>query len=89
MAWGRTHTHTHAYIRTEVISINQARAGRRPVRAWFKNHVIDRNSIEILIKIASMHFTKLNHPQMQFCWENGKYLAHQNFGLYGISCQNL
>ena len=32
-----TQTHTHAYIRTEVISINQARAGLRPARAWFKN----------------------------------------------------
>ena len=31
------HTHTHTYIRTEVISRNQARAGRRPARAWFKN----------------------------------------------------
>ena len=29
--------HTHAYIRTETILRNQARAGLRPARAWFKN----------------------------------------------------
>ena len=33
---GGGHTHTHAYIRTEVILRNQARAGLRPARAWFK-----------------------------------------------------
>ena len=34
---GHTHTQTHTYIRTEVILRNQARAGLRPARAWFKN----------------------------------------------------
>ena len=40
---GHTHTHTHANthihiqtIRTKAILQNQAHAGRRPVRAWFK-----------------------------------------------------
>ena len=33
---GGGHTHTHAYIRTETILINQARRPA-PVRTWFKN----------------------------------------------------
>ena len=40
---GHTHTHTHTHtsthtdVRTGTISRNQAHAGRRPARAWFKN----------------------------------------------------
>ena len=34
-------THTHTYIRTNVILRNQARAGLWPARAWFKNtHIV-------------------------------------------------
>ena len=35
-----THTDTHTYIRTEVILRNQARAGLRAARAWFKNQTL-------------------------------------------------
>ena len=53
-----THTHTHTHIRTEVILRNQARAGLRPARAWFKkkpyfghksNH-ITQEPIDLLVR---------------------------------------
>ena len=34
VTWPRGQTHTHAYIRTEVISINQAHI--HPAHTWFK-----------------------------------------------------
>ena len=37
-----THTHTHAYIRTEVISINQA-------RAWFNKPVTSQALVDIIV----------------------------------------
>ena len=36
------HTHTHTDVRMKVISSNQARAGLRPARAWFKNYSLDK-----------------------------------------------
>ena len=42
MASGRKHTHTHTpTFANETFSRNQARVGRRPVRAWFKNPTCD------------------------------------------------
>ena len=53
-----THTHTHTRIltsRTKAISRNQARAGHRPVRTWFKNVM---KFLLIFCKIAKMKIAK-------------------------------
>ena len=43
-----THAHTHTYIRTEVILRNQARAGLRPARAWFKNTLDEMEKMNVI-----------------------------------------
>ena len=51
-------THTHAYIRTEVISGNQANAGLWPARAWFKygsNYVACYMRMEACPRTYTLH----------------------------------
>ena len=68
-----THTHTHTHIRTEVILRNQARAGLRPARAWFKKYNTFNNSW-----ISPYHrAVNIASPDLQF-----SFIREEDEGVY-------
>ena len=85
-----THTHTHTRIltsRTKAISRNQARTGRRPARAWFKNHVafskINFSTIALQANIAELSehvdscFDHDNHDLLLPYFHSDSFLSHK------------
>ena len=72
---GHTHTHTHTHTQTHIQTIrtgpilgNQARAGLRPARAWFKNCEINPKVASYIVLCSYIIMSQMASSEQQLIY---------------------